>query len=432
MRTVSIPKKTPGKYRTIYIPSREEMSVLRSIAGDLEKKSRQFCPNDVIHGFTRQRSPVTNAQAHIGYQYTLCFDLSDFFDTVTSTQLIGKLSLQELDTVLVDGSPRQGLPTSPAVANIAAADMDHAILKWKNKHKHDVVYTRYADDMAFSYNDTTLTSALKVTIPQIASRCGFKINNSKTHFMDAKRGRRIITGISVGEDSIYPTRRTKRRLRSAQHQHKTNVVIGLSEWCKLKMPRERTEETINPAEILAVLNAWNLPKLAIRKIPHKPTTWIEEDTVISGDPIYMLGMSTWTNGWTSCMAQPSGAYRRGVLFWTFLQGTRVAAVLSDRTKIVAGVERRVMRARALVHKLRNGVECYDRVYGNTLEIFNLELALKAAGIISVSEAYTKYRGEKVVGHAPRRYTPYFDNLRGAIVTPKTGPWKGKAVRLAHL
>jgi RNA-directed DNA polymerase len=432
MRTISIPKKTPGKYRTIYIPDREEMSILRSIAGDLEKKARQFCPNDVIHGFTRQRSPVTNAQAHIGYQYTLCFDLSDFFDTVTPIQLTGKLSLQELNTVLVDGSPRQGLPTSPAVANIAAADMDHAILKWRNKHKHDVIYTRYADDMTFSYNDPALTTILKTVIPQVTSRCGFKINDSKTHFMDARRGRRIITGISVGEDNIYPTRRTKRRLRSALHQQKTNVVVGLSEWCKLKIPRERSEETTSPAEILAVLNAWNLPRLAVRKIPYKPTTWISEDTVISGDPIYMLGMSTWTNGWTSCMSQPNGSYRRGVIFWTFLPGTRVAALLSDRTKTVAGVERRVMRARALVHKLRNGVECYDRVYGNPGEIGTLQTTLKSAGIIPITDARNDYYGEKVVGYAPKRYTPYFDNLRGTIVTPKAGPWKGKAVRIARL
>jgi hypothetical protein len=432
MRIVSIPKKAAGKFRTIYIPDREEMASLRSIAGNLEKKSRQICPDKVVHGFTVQRNTVTNAKEHIGYRYTLCFDLADFFDTVTITQLKGKLTLEEMTQVLVDGSARQGLPTSPAVANIAASDMDRAVLKWRDKKKYDVTYTRYADDLTLSYNDPQIADEIKKTIPQIVNRCGFRINPSKTHLMDAKNGRRVITGIGVDADGIYPTRKAKRRLRAALHQKKVNEARGLAEWCKLKPPRERIGEEISESDLAAVLKAWNLPKISIKKLPDKRTEYLADSLVISGDPIYMLGMSTWTTGWHSCMSQPNGAYRKGVLFWTFLPGTRVAALLSDNTTIVAGVERRRMRARALLHELRNGVLCYDRIYGNPGDTDLFREALEKEGIIPVSLAERRYSREKVKGHAPQKYKPYFDSLTGKLLTAKSGPWKGKKVRVAEL
>jgi hypothetical protein len=434
MKVVSIPKKTKGKFRTIYIPDQEEMAKLRALAGGIEIKSRQLCAPEVVHGFTRLKSPVTNASQHVGYSYSLCFDLADFFDTVTEIQLRGKLTKEELKLVLVDGAARQGLPTSPAVANIAAADMDQAILKWRDKNKYEIVYTRYADDLTFSYNNYELTEALKKAIPQIASRCGFKINPNKTHLVCAKQGRRIITGVGVGEEGIYPTRDVKRKLRAAVHQKHRREAMGLAEWCKLKLPRETPVVEYSRDDILAVLQAWNLPKVSLKRLPKKDTVYLSEEIVISGDPIYMLGMSTWTNGWTSCMAQPNGRYRKGVMFWTFLHGTRLATMLSEKVKVFGGVERRIMRARTLVHELRNGVICHDRVYGNYPDTDKLQEILRSNGILPVwsREIGRNNSGKKVKGYAPMRFSPYFDNLRSDSEIATFGFYKGKKVRIAKI
>ncbi len=132
MYKVKIPKKN-GKFRLVYVPNHTEKIKFRSILGDLEQKSQKFAPEGIVHGFTSGKSPVTNAMQHIGYAFTLSFDLKDFFETVTPDKLAGKLSISEMQLVMVDGAARQGLPTSPAVANIAASDMDKAILKMKEK-----------------------------------------------------------------------------------------------------------------------------------------------------------------------------------------------------------------------------------------------------------------------------------------------------------
>jgi hypothetical protein len=156
-----------------------------------------------MHGFVRRRSPVTNAQAHVGHRYTLTMDLRDFFATVTQEKLRGRLSQEIIESIVVDGATRQGLPTSPSAANLAAAPMDDAIMKWAERASKQFVYTRYADDISISYDDPTLTPILLAQIPQIIRRCGFRIAEEKTHVWDAHMGRRIITGVAV-DDSVHP------------------------------------------------------------------------------------------------------------------------------------------------------------------------------------------------------------------------------------
>ena len=435
MRIIKISKRN-GSFRTIYAPGKEEKTVLKQMVGKLEQKASKFAPESVVHGFSRGKSPVTNAQAHIGHVYTLCFDLQDFFESVTEKQLVGKLSKEELAKVLVDSAARQGLPTSPAVANIAAADMDKAILKLRDKKKLQFIYTRYADDMTFSFDDIEIANELKKQIPIIVSRCGFKINKDKTKFQSAKFGRRHVTGIAVGNDGIYPTREAKRRLRAAQHQAKRdpenyfNKARGLAEWCQLKEPRDkdvvaRKIKGQEEADILCDL--WKLPKLKFHKLPDKGEDEIlENNCLITGDIPYTLGASTFTSGWTSCLRQSGGQYRRTTLLFCYLRGTKIAMLQSDNSKVFGGVERKNMKARCWVHTLRNGVRIYDRFYGDVDSIATLVKELEDAGIISAYEAKKLYSGEKVVGHSPY-HSGYFDNLSAVKSTASTGAWKGKKV-----
>jgi hypothetical protein len=423
MRIIHIPKRN-GEYRKIYIPDAETKHSLRLLLGNIEKKSR----SDVVHGFTKSKSPVTNALAHVGHNFTLTFDLKDFFDSVKPEHLAGKLKKEELELVFVDGAPRQGLPTSPAVANLAAAQMDQNILRWIEKNNYNIIYTRYADDLAFSYDDPALSEPLKKQIPIIISKLGFKVNRAKTKLQSAKVGRRVITGVAV-DDTIHPTRAAKRRLRAARHQRNRNQSQGLAEWCKLVLPRERSQK-VSGEDIEKLGKIWKLGRLP-REFPFKEEEQLGNDVLITGDPIYMFGMSDWTTGWRSCMTHGNSptSYHRGVIFWALLRGTRLAALLDTKTKVVAGVERRVMRARALVHSLRNGVKVYDKFYGcpDAVEILKRELV--SAGYIPVSKGP---RGIAVVGHVCNKIRPYFDNLRSHTATAKEGIWKGKKVTVAEI
>lgn len=421
--------KGNGKSRLIYVPNRQEKATLRSLVSEIAKKALKASPEGVCHGFVHERSPVTNAIAHVGHAFTLCFDLKDFFESVTPDKLSGKISSEVQSLVFVDGAARQGLPTSPAVANLAAASMDHAIIRFRDKRKIQFVYTRYADDLSFSYDDPDLSVLLLKEIPLIVRRCGFAVNEQKTKLQASSSGRRVVTGIGV-DDAIHPTREMKRRLRAAIHQGHKNQARGLEEWCRLTPPKARVVDGQTADEIRRLCKTWRLP-LDQKKLPVKAADEIlGEAVVITSDPVYTLGMSTWTTGWTSCMSQPNGQFRKGVLFWCFLRGTRVACLLSDKTKTVSGVERRLMRARTLVHELRDGRKVYDRVYGNPGDTRILETELQRNGYVSV--AATSRNSTRVVGHAPVRYKPYLDSLHASQAIATEGPWKGQQVRFVHV
>ncbi len=432
MRVVKIPKKRAGEYRTIYVPDDSEKAELRSRVGRLEEKSANVPGADHAHGFRRGRSPVTNATPHVGYEFTLTMDLEDFFDTVGPRQLRGKLTKEELAAVLVDGAARQGLPTSPAVANLAASDLDRAVEKLLKKRAPGTVYTRYADDLAFSFDSPETADLVWQEVPKIASRMGFAVNAHKTKLQCARAGRRVITGVAVGEDAIHVPREIKRKLRAATHQGNEPSVSGLREWSKLKSPRppEVVEaEERREAEIEALRKAWKV-RVPRGGYPEKgEDERLSDGVIVTGDPVYALGLSTLTTGWKSCMAQPGGRYASGCSFWATLRGARIAAYLSSSKITVSGVTRKKMRARALVYSLRDGSRVYDRLYGNPGDTAVLQRSLEDAGYVSVQAARNQgLVGARVVGHVPARMArPYLDSMRASGATATSGRWAGKPV-----
>lgn len=433
MRKFTI-NKGNGKFRLIYAPDARERSELRSVLGQIERKCRMSDKDGVVHGFTRRRSCVTNALAHVGREYTLKMDLQDFFDSVGERQLKGRLSKDELSKVLVDGAARQGLPTSPAVANLAARPMDKAIIKLRTKG-WDFVYTRYADDLTLSFDDPDMADRLKAKVLEIARRNGFQVNASKTKLMRARDGRRHITGLAVDGDGVYPTRKTKRRLRAALHQRNKEQARGLAEWCRCALPKPPKFRDSTDDELARLCKAWRLPKIKSSHLHSKEEEEYDDGLFVTGDPVYILGMSTWTTGWTSCMGQPDstrpsgGMYRKGTLFWAYLQGTRIACIRSDKVKNAGGVERRTMRARALLHDLRDGTQVYDKIYGNPGDTQKLEKLLRNRGIRPTRERQGE--GTKVLGHVYGTRKPYLDTLKSGVGTPKNPKRQGK-VRYVHL
>lgn len=240
MRTIRIPKRN-GQFRTVVMPTSQQKIQLRFLLPRLQKIAETVCPPGVVHGFWPGRSPVTNASFHRGYQYTVCFDLADFFDSVTRNMVSGVMPPDLCGPCFVDGIARQGLPTSPVVANIAAAPMDHALVAVC--HAHRIMYTRYADDLAFSFNSPDCIALLGEKVPALASRYGFAINPNKTSVQYAGAGRRHITGLAV-DDELHPTRSAKRRLRAARHKKRHSTVRGMTEWMLLKPPRGWVEAEI--------------------------------------------------------------------------------------------------------------------------------------------------------------------------------------------
>lgn len=251
MRIQTIRKKN-GSPRLIYCPNPEEKAALRKLLPDLNAAALAADKHGVAHGFMPGRSAVTNAMAHRGHAYSLSFDLADWFDTVKlhhlgTTKVGGWVLTTDRDRVLsicfVDGAARQGLPTSPAIANIAAAPMDAEIMALRVRGRvgwNFDVYTRYADDLTFSFEREGTARWLMRVIPEIVERHGFKINPNKTRLQCAHAGRRMITGVGV-DAGIHPPRYIKRKIRAAAHRMGRNPWSrnhhhGLSEWARLRPP----------------------------------------------------------------------------------------------------------------------------------------------------------------------------------------------------
>ena len=215
--------KGKGKYRTIYIPNKDERANISQAFPGIRDIMVQTCDFDIVHGFMPGRSPVTNAAFHIGYGYTLNMDMASWFDTVRK-DMLGLVPDYLLEHTLVDGIPRQGLPTSPMLANIAASKMDTELAGLGG------VYTRYADDLTFSVASMDEAIHLRETVPALVCQYGFEVNTRKTKIQGWRTGRRIITGLAVSDTDVHETRKNRRRRRAASHQGHCNATKGLSAW----------------------------------------------------------------------------------------------------------------------------------------------------------------------------------------------------------
>ena len=232
MKKVKIPKGK-GKYRQIYIPSRRQRVILRQHKNYLDWLYLRLGIPECVHGFVYGKSAVTNAAMHVGYKYTLSFDLFSFFDTIRRFHLKRYVPRSVLKDTLVEGAPRQGLCTSPVLSNIAFIPLDRSIMR--ECSQRGVMYTRYADDITLSCNNKEILERTFRRIRRWIINQKFYIADGKTKFQSSKGGRRIITGVAV-DDKVYAPRKFRRRMRAAEHQGNTTSLEGMEQWAALNMP----------------------------------------------------------------------------------------------------------------------------------------------------------------------------------------------------
>jgi RNA-directed DNA polymerase len=108
----------------------------------------------------------------------------------------------------------QGAPTSPGLCNAIALRLDRRLAGLARKLEFS--YTRYADDLSFSGNDSGRIPPLERLATQIIEAEGFRVNDQKTRIM--RRGsRQTVTGVGVN-DVLGVSRQERRRIRAMIHQ----------------------------------------------------------------------------------------------------------------------------------------------------------------------------------------------------------------------
>lgn len=246
--------KRKGEYRKIFAPYGSYKEKLEELLKSITLKMLSMEECKYNFGFLKEKNCVQNAKKHIGRKFYLTMDIDSFFDHVTESKT-KDLNLTHLEKYycFIGGIARQGLPTSPAIANMVFFKTDKAIVNYLTEKNMDVTYTRYADDLTFSYDDISYTEDIIKQISNICLYYGFKIKKTKTKFKKLRHGRVIITGVAIDENNVYSTRENKRKLRAAIHQENYSYAQGLKEWMKCKEPQKnkiRANITPNTEELL--------------------------------------------------------------------------------------------------------------------------------------------------------------------------------------
>lgn len=207
---VKIPKKHGG-FRYIYIPNDSLKEKLHSFLPVIKNIYDKYKKIDCDHAFYRGRNSVTNAHAHIQHRYVLSLDIKDFFESVSTHHLKNYIPPHLIEITLVNNKLPQGFPTSPYLSNIAMIPFDHQLVHALNEINPAIVYTRYADDLTFSFSDIQNKDSIITIAVQLLRLYRFKLNKSKMKLQDKCNGRAIITGVAVSITAVYPTRKTLKK-----------------------------------------------------------------------------------------------------------------------------------------------------------------------------------------------------------------------------
>jgi len=256
-RTHTIPKvdsagRVVGK-RKLIIPNDDLKAAQNVILDELYGSSIGASPYS--HAFHRNRSIMTMAKPHVGNNYALTIDIKDYFPSVTPETVIAELEEAEVNAALISrvrrlcfyrGGLPQGAPTSPFLSNVAGNKIDYAVAsfvqKWRvgliredhrgnrtsqvQQRPYGLIYTRYADDLAFSAPYKKVWQ-LKFAITRILEGLGYKVNPRK--ITEHKKGSQIkVCGLVVNEVLNAPRKR-RRGLRGLMHRAICDRAKGRTE-----------------------------------------------------------------------------------------------------------------------------------------------------------------------------------------------------------
>jgi len=231
-REFDIPKRAGGT-RRIAAPDASLKQLQRRI---LRRLLARLDSHPAANGFERGRSVVTNALPHVGKAVVVRLDLRDFFTSTKARRVgewLGRIGWnREASDLLVRlcthyGGLPQGAPTSPRLSNLVNYRLDARLSGLAESL--DATYTRYADDMTFSFAEDVCTSIRKLIrgATLILAEEGYVLHDRKKLRIWRAHQRQTVTGLVVNESANLP-RETRRWLRAVRHCMETGQEVTLS------------------------------------------------------------------------------------------------------------------------------------------------------------------------------------------------------------
>lgn len=229
----SISKRSGGS-RTILAPRPKLKQLQRRLLRRLLGRLRA---HPAATGFERGHSIVTNARAHVGAAAVLRMDIRDFFPSTASHRLreyftaIGwgsEAVYLLLKWTTVDGGLPQGAPTSPRLSNLVNYEMDARLSGLAAGF--GAIYTRYADDITFSFRTPDsrprVGDAIWLT-KSILAEYGYRPHIKRKLSIRRRHESQRVTGLVVN-DRVNLPRETRRRLRAIAHRIRTGRPATLT------------------------------------------------------------------------------------------------------------------------------------------------------------------------------------------------------------
>jgi len=268
-----VPKRSGGM-RKIAAPNTLLKLAQRRILSEILEK---VTVSDSAHGFIEGRSVLTGATPHIiKPELLINVDLENFFPSITfkrvrkmfndlgysgyiSSILAILCTYCERIPIEVKGKVQyvktsdrilpQGSPASPMITNIICRDLDTKMNELAKKY--DFVYSRYADDMSFSFAkepNNELLNSFMFDFNKLLYKEGLKANKEKTRYL-RPNNRQCVTGIVVNNNEPGLPRNWVRKVRAtlfnakklqAEGKLTCEVVYelsGMASWLKAVNPQ---------------------------------------------------------------------------------------------------------------------------------------------------------------------------------------------------
>ncbi|PCJ85715.1 MAG: hypothetical protein COA52_15930 [Hyphomicrobiales bacterium] len=183
-----------------------------------------------VFGFVPGRSHLAAAAQHLGSEWVMSIDIKNFFPS-TSTQKVeaalGRLGYNDefsrmaiTKLTCLRGGLAQGAPSSPILSNIVLHDLDQRLSQYTEAN--DLVYTRYADDIVISGNDSPPNDIID-DVRSMVKDDGWEIAESKTS-LDRIPNRLKVHGLLVHGKQIRLTKGYRNKIRAYQHLLANNKI----------------------------------------------------------------------------------------------------------------------------------------------------------------------------------------------------------------
>lgn len=239
--SITRPKKD-GRTRGISSPEPVLMDVQRWI---LRRILVACAPDGSSYAYQRGRSIVDCATNHVGARWLVKLDIHDFFGSIGEPLVFPifadlgyprllSLELTRLCTHINKSTPQvlrltryrgkapydvhargrlpQGAPTSGALANLVMKEIDRELTTYADEH--DLVLTRYSDDVVLSstgeFSRYHASAAIK-QVTKVLARQDLRVHRKKTRVI-TPGARKIVLGLLVDGDRPRLLPEFKRRL----------------------------------------------------------------------------------------------------------------------------------------------------------------------------------------------------------------------------